>query len=59
MIKEFLVYWQTMAVLVTVGLGTGVLAYHAANPQPEPYKESMTRATTITGRGQFRCQTGC
>lgn len=59
MLKEFLVYWQAMAVLTIVGTGSGVVAYHATNPKPAIYKPDMTRATTITGKGQFRCQTGC
>jgi hypothetical protein len=45
--------------LAVVGVSAGTIAYHVNNPQPEPYKASMTRATTYTGKGQFKCQTGC
>lgn len=45
--------------LAVAGVSAGTIAYHVNNPQPETYKASMTKATTYTGKGQFRCQTGC
>ena len=55
--KEAVVYayvWLTLA-----GAATGTVVYNVNNPEPREYRPDMTRATTITGRGQFRCQTGC
>jgi len=47
-------FWLTLA-----GAATGTVVYHINNPEPQEYKPSLTRATTVTGKGQFRCQTGC
>lgn len=55
--KESFIYYYIWATLA--GVVTGVTAYHISNPQPEEYKPNMTRSTTITGKGQFKCQTGC
>ena len=55
--KEIILYtyaWATVA-----GALGGIVTYNLANPSQPEYKASMYRATTITGRGQFRCQTGC
>ena len=61
MFKEFIAFinWPAATVLVAIGITSGVISYHVVNPQPKPFKESMIRSTTITGKGQFKCQTGC
>jgi hypothetical protein len=50
-------YWFTL--LGISGIMSGMFAYNAINPLPETYKANMYRATTYTGKGQFKCQTGC
>ena len=53
--------WQMaqfiLAAAVTGGtIGVGTYEYEHYRP---PYQESTYRETTYTGKGQFRCQTGC
>ena len=55
--REFVMYYLIWA--TAAGVGTGIVAYRVANPEVPEYKPSLTRATTVTGRGQFKCQTGC
>ena len=55
--KEAVVYAYTC--LTLVGGVAGTVVYHVNNPEPREYRPDMTRATTVTGRGQFRCQIGC
>jgi len=55
--KEAVIYayiWASMA-----GALSGTVVYNLANPQPKEYRDNMYKATTYTGRGQFRCQIGC
>jgi hypothetical protein len=61
MIKEFFTVmgFQGSAWLIVTGLVLGAGAYNISNPSREPYKVDTTRAITYTGKGQFRCQTGC
>jgi hypothetical protein len=61
MIKEFFTVmgFQGSAWLIVTGLMLGAGAYTISNPTRDEYQESMYRATTYTGRGQFRCQIGC
>jgi hypothetical protein len=49
--------WLTMAAVL--GLTVGAAVYHMTQPGTTEYKPTMTRAVTITGQGQFKCQTGC
>jgi hypothetical protein len=55
--KEAVVYAYTC--LTLVGAVTGTVVYYVNNPAPKEYKPSLTRATTVTSQGQFKCQTGC
>lgn len=61
MIREFFAYtgFQGSALLVALAFSTGAVAYNLVNPAQEAYRDNMYRATTYTGKGQFRCQTGC
>jgi hypothetical protein len=49
--------WLTMA--AALGITVGAAAYHVTQTGTTEYRPSMTRAVTITGQGQFKCQTGC
>lgn len=56
--------WQVCQFFLTctmAGALVGTSAYHIKKSYsaPVPYKESMVRAGTYTGKGQFKCQTGC
>ena len=55
--KEAVIYAYVWASLA--GALGGTVVYNLTNPDAKEYRPDMTRATTITGRGQFRCQTGC
>ena len=39
--------------------GTTVYQIEKSYTEPQPYKANMVRASTYTGKGQFKCQTGC
>lgn len=59
--KEFLTYYglQGLTWMALVGVTVGAGIYNVTNPTHDTYKDNMYRATTYTGRGQFRCQVGC
>ena len=59
--KEFLTYYglQGLTWIALVGVTVGAGIYNVTNPTHATYKADMTRATTYTGKGQFRCQVGC
>jgi len=61
MIKEFFTYFgiQGSIWIATIAFSTGAGIYTVQHPTHDPYKPDMTRATTYTGKGQFRCQIGC
>jgi hypothetical protein len=44
---------------LSLGMTVGAAVYHVTQPQEQEFKPSMTRAVTVTGQGQFKCQTGC
>ena len=48
-----------LTLALTLGITVGAAAYHMTQPGTTEYKPSMSRAVTITGQGQFKCQTGC
>jgi hypothetical protein len=48
-----------LALALSLGVTVGAAVYHITQPQETVYKPTMTRAVTITGQGQFKCQTGC
>lgn len=53
---------RLVTVSLIAGASAGGLVYWATttNNDTQPvYTPSTYRATTITGRGQFKCQTGC
>jgi hypothetical protein len=50
---------QAFVWVIVSGMTIGTSAYQIVNPEPKAYKESSIRATTFTGRGQFKCQIGC
>jgi hypothetical protein len=52
-----MISWLTSA--LALGITAGALVYHTTQPGTTEYKPTMTRAVTITGQGQFKCQTGC
>jgi hypothetical protein len=56
--------WQACQILLTCTIsglvvGTSVYQIEQSFSKPQPYKANMVRATTYTGKGQFKCQTGC
>jgi hypothetical protein len=55
--------WQTCQFILAcsvTGLVGGTSAYQIERYYKYPeYKESSYRATTYTGKGQFKCQTAC
>ena len=52
-----MISWLTSA--LALGITAGALAYHTTQARETVYKPTQTRAVTITGQGQFKCQTGC
>lgn len=40
-------------------VGSSVYQIQESYSAPQQYKANMVRATTYTGKGQFKCQTGC
>ena len=48
-----------LTLALSLGVAVGAAVYHVNNPGAPEYKPTMTKATTVTGRGQFRCQIGC
>jgi hypothetical protein len=51
---------QLLLTCTISGLVVGTSVYEIEQNYKYPaYKANSVRATTFTGKGQFRCQTGC
>jgi hypothetical protein len=56
--KTLIAYYTLLA--ATAGVTGAGIAYSINRPQEQPQMApSYYRATTVTGRGQFKCQTDC
>lgn len=59
--NEWLTWQMTQLCLscAVFGISIGLGVYHTQHPSHTSYSVSTYRDTTYTGKGQFRCQTGC
>jgi hypothetical protein len=55
--------WQACQILLVCTISGAVVGTSVFQIEQHynyrPYKESTYRATTVTGKGNFKCQTGC